>query len=183
MSVVQGEMPSEGPLEADPDPGAPAVTGRGSRSPKVRRWSWIVIIALVAVALVRNAVDDGPPRTTDERVRSIASAMKCPVCRSQSVADSDSAAAKAIKVEVTRRVVRGESDRVIRAAIASTYGEDVQLTPSASGFAGLVWILPVVALVVALAALSATFARWRRSAATEATDADRAIVDEALRKR
>ena len=32
-----------------------------------------------------------------------------------------------------------------------------------SGFAGLVWILPVVAVVVALVALSAAFARWRRA--------------------
>jgi cytochrome c-type biogenesis protein CcmH len=152
-------------------------------SPKARRWSWIVIFALVLVALVRNAVDDGPAPTTEERVRHIASAMKCPVCRSQSVADSDSAAAKSIKVEVQRRVAQGQSDSEIRAAIASTYGEDVQLTPSASGFAGLVWILPVVALVVALAALSATFARWRRTADTAATDADRELVDDALRRR
>ncbi len=182
MSQVQGEMPSEGPIEVEPDPGAP-VRRRGSQSPRLRRWSWIVIAALVLVALVRNAVDHGPPRTNAERVREIASAMKCPVCRSQSVADSDSAAAKSIRVEVARRVDRGESDAAIRAAISSTYGEDVQLIPSASGFAGLVWILPVVALVAAIAALSATFARWRRTAGTEATAADRALVDEALRKR
>lgn len=152
-------------------------------SARFRRWSWLVIAALVVVALVRNAADDGPARTTEERVRSIASAMKCPVCRSQSVADSDSAAARSIRVEVTRRVEDGQSASEIRQAIADTYGEDVQLTPSGSGFAGLVWILPVVALVIALAALSATFARWRRTAGTEATDADRALVDEALRQR
>ena len=153
------------------------------RSARFRRWSWLVIAALVLVALVRNAVDDGPARTTEERVRSIASAMKCPVCRSQSVADSDSAAARSIRIEVTRRVEDGQSASEIRQAIADTYGEDVQLTPSSSGFAGLVWILPVVALVIALAALSATFARWRRTAGAEASDADRALVDEALRQR
>ena len=182
MSQVQGVMPSEGPIEPDPDPGAPTPTGRGLRSPKVRRWSWIVIFALVLVALVRNEVASGAPRTAAERVQAIASQMKCPVCKSQSVANSDSAAAKAIKVEVARRVTRGESDGEIRAAIASTYGSDVQLTRAASGFAGLVWILPVIALVVALAALSATFARWRRSVGTEATAADQALVAEALRK-
>ncbi len=153
------------------------------RSPGFRRWSWLAIVALVVVALVRNAVDDGPPRTTDERVHAIASTLKCPVCRSQSVADSEVAAARAIRTEIERRVEAGEEDDAIRGAIADAYGDDVQLTPSGSGFAGLVWVVPVVALVLALAALSATFARWRRRSAAVTSAEDRALVDEALRRR
>ena len=179
---MHGAMPSEGPLEPDPEPGTPPHAGRRSRSSKARRWSWLIIFALVVVALVRNEVAAGPSRTADERVQAIASQMKCPVCKSQSVANSDSPAAKAIKVEVSRRVALGEADGEIRAAIASTYGSDVQLTPSASGFAGLVWILPVVALVVALAVLSGTFARWRRSVGSSASAADQSLVADALRK-
>lgn len=153
------------------------------RSPGFRRWSWLAIAALVAVALVRNAVDDGPPRTVDERVHAIAGTLKCPVCRSQSVADSEVAAAQAIRTEIERRVEAGEQDDAIRAAIAEAYGEDVQLTPSRSGFAGLVWVLPVVALVLALAALTATFARWRRRTTATVSAEDRALVDDALRGR
>ncbi|MDP1819209.1 MAG: cytochrome c-type biogenesis protein CcmH [Acidimicrobiales bacterium] len=152
------------------------------RSTRFRRGSWLVIVALVVVALVRNGVDERPT-TNEDRVRSIASTMKCPVCRSQSVADSDVAAARAIRVEIARRVGAGESDDQIRDAIADTYGEGVQLTPRAGGLAGLVWILPVVAVVVALAALSAAFARWRRTSPTSATEADRALVDDALQHR
>jgi cytochrome c-type biogenesis protein CcmH len=153
------------------------------RSTRFRRWSWLVIIALVLVALVRNAIDEGSPRTAEDRVRSIASTMKCPICAGQSVADSDVAAARSIRTEIARRVQEGESDDAIRDAISATYGDDLQLTPKASGFAGLVWILPVVALVLALAGLSATFARWRRTAVATATDADRALVDQALSDR
>jgi cytochrome c-type biogenesis protein CcmH len=153
------------------------------RAASFRRWSWLAIAALVVVALVRNAVDDGPPRTADERVQAIAATLKCPVCRSQSVADSEVAAARAIRTEIERRVRAGEEDAAIRDAIAQAYGDDVQLTPSGSGFAGLVWIVPVVALVLALAALSAAFARWRRGAPTSASDADRVLVEEALRSR
>jgi cytochrome c-type biogenesis protein CcmH len=106
--------------------------------------------------------------------------MKCPVCRSQSVADSDVAAARAIRTEIAKRVGEGQSDDDIRDAIAATYGDDVQLTPERGGFSGLVWILPVVALVLALAGLSAAFARWRRHVQVEASDADRALVEQAL---
>jgi cytochrome c-type biogenesis protein CcmH len=150
------------------------------RSSGFRRWSWLVIVALVAVALLRNGLDGGPAASTDDRVRSIASTLKCPVCRSQSVADSDVAAARAIRTEIAKRVGEGESDDAIRDAIAATYGDDVQLTPERGGFSGLVWVLPVVALVLALAGLTAAFARWRRRAEVETSDEDRALVEQAL---
>ncbi|MEO7571045.1 MAG: cytochrome c-type biogenesis protein [Acidimicrobiales bacterium] len=148
-----------------------------------RRLSWIVIASVVLVGLVRASVDDGPPRTTEEQVETIARTMKCPICESQSVADSDVAASRAIRLEIATQVEKGRSAGEIREAISATYGERVQLIPPASGFAGLVWILPVVALIVALGALSAAFARWRQAPATAATEEDRALVDEALRHR
>lgn len=150
------------------------------QGPAFRRWSWLCIAALVVVALVRAGVSDGPPPTAAETVRSIAATIKCPTCRSQSVAGSDSAAARAIRGEITTRVANGESADSIRAAIASTYGDDVLLTPSGSGVEGLVWVLPVVALVFGLAGVAAAFSRWRRSPAVEATEEDWALVTRAL---
>jgi cytochrome c-type biogenesis protein CcmH len=152
-------------------------------SPGFRRASWLVVASLVLVSLVRATVDDGPPRSTAEQVEAIGKTLKCPVCDGQSVADSDVAASRAIRVDIARLVEEGRSASEVRAAIASTYGDDVQLIPPANGFAGLVWILPVVALVVALAALSAAFARWRRTPATAATDEDRHLVERALEER
>lgn len=150
---------------------------------RFRRASWFVIAALVLVSLARATFDDGPPRTTEEQVEAIASTLKCPICRSQSVADSDVAASRAIRLEITKLVEEGQSPGAIRAQIAATYGDQVQLIPPASGFAGLVWILPVVAVVIALVALSAAFARWRRTPATGATEEDRALVDRVRRER
>ncbi len=147
-----------------------------------RRWSWLAIAALVLVALVRAGTSEGPPRTEAERVQDIAATLKCPTCRSQSVAGSDSAAARAIRTEITRRVEDGQSTEEIRGAIAATY-DDVQLIPGRSGVEGLVWILPVVALVLGLAGVGAAFARWRRSPLTHASEADRALVDRALSDR
>lgn len=148
-----------------------------------RRWSWLVIAALVVVALVRAGVSDGTARTAEEQVRDIAATIKCPTCRSQSVAESDAAAARAIRADIARRVSDGQSADEIRDAVAATYGEEVLLTPGRSGLEGLVWILPVVALVLGLAALSAAFARWRRTPARSASDADRELVEQALAER
>ena len=153
------------------------------RSRRFRQASWVVIAALVLVSLVRATVDDGPPRTTAQQVEAIARTLKCPQCESQSVADSDVAASRAIRLEIARLVEEGGSAGDVRAQIAGTYGDRVQLIPPASGFAGLVWFLPVVVLVVALAAVAAAFARWRRTPTSVASEADRALVDQALRER
>lgn len=153
------------------------------RGSSFRRWSWLCILALVVVALVRAGVSDGAPSSTQERVRSIAATIKCPTCRSQSVAGSDAASARAIRAEIDKRVRDGETPDEIRDAIAATYGDDVLLTPSRSGAAGLVWILPVVALVLGLAGLLAAFSRWRRSASVPISDVDRALVEQALTER
>lgn len=153
------------------------------RSRSFLRASWIVIGALVVVSLARATFDEGPPRTTQERVERIASTLKCPTCDGQSVADSDSAASRAIRLEIARLVEEGRSAEEVRGQIASTFGEEVQLTPPASGFAGLVWILPVVVLVVALAGVGAALSRWRRIPHATPTDDDRALVDQALRER
>lgn len=153
------------------------------RGPGFRRWSWLVIAALVLVSLVRAGVSEGPARTEAEQTRDIAATIKCPTCRSQSVAGSDSAAARAIRAEIARRVSDGDSADTIREAIAATYGDDVLLTPSRSGVEGVVWVLPVVGLVLGLAGLSAAFARWRRPSPTAATDEDRSLVEQALADR
>ena len=148
-----------------------------------RRASWIVIASLMIVSLGRAAFDDGPPRTTEEQVEAIARALKCPICGSQSVAESDVAASRAIRAEIARLVEEGKSPSEARAAIGASFGERVQLIPPASGFAGLVWILPVVVLIIALAAVSAALARWRRTPLRAATEEDRSLVEQALHDR
>jgi cytochrome c-type biogenesis protein CcmH len=128
----------------------------------VRRWSWAAVVAVAVALLVYGTVDAGGARTDEDRVEGLAETIKCPTCRSQSAADSDAPASRAIRTEIARRVDAGQSDGEIRAYFRSRYGEEILLTPSSSGVAGLVWILPVAALVVAVFGLGLAFRRWRR---------------------
>jgi cytochrome c-type biogenesis protein CcmH len=158
-----------------------AAESKGDRAR--RRGSWIAIAVLALASLFVATFDEGSPRTTEEQVEAIAKTLKCPVCESQSVADSDVAASRAIRAEIARQVEDGKSPDEIRTAIAASFGDQVQLIPPASGFAGLVWILPVVVLIVAVAGVGAALVRWRRRARSSPTDADRALVEQALRDR
>ena len=146
-------------------------------------WVWIVMGAVIALALFVGTRPDDTPRTNEERAQALADGLKCPTCRSQSVADSDAPVSKEIRAEITRRVESGESDEAIRAYLVGRFGEDVVLTPAATGVTGLVWVLPVVLLVAGGVALGFAFRRWRRRSPVAVTDEDRVLVEEVRRAR
>ena len=117
----------------------------------------IVLVGALWAGTHRNRVP-----SSEERAQALEHTIKCPVCRGQSVAESDSPAAKDIRIEITRRISDGESDAEIRSFFAQTLGADLLLRPASSGFAGLVWVLPVAGFVLAASGIAFAFVRWRR---------------------
>jgi cytochrome c-type biogenesis protein CcmH len=146
------------------------------------RWVWLAMAVVLAVALVIGAQGRSGPMTEAQRVKHIASEIRCPTCRNQSAAESDAAAAKAVRDEIDRRVRDGQSDGEIVAFMVSRYGSDILLKPEGSGIASLVWVLPVVAVVVALAGLALAFRRWRARPGISVSDEDRALVERELQR-
>ena len=137
---------------------------------------------LLVIVLFIGAQGRSGPLTEAQRVKHIASEIRCPTCRNQSAAESDAAAAKAVRDEIDRRVRAGESDGEIVAFLVSRYGSDILLKPEGSGVASLVWVLPVVAVVVALAGLALAFRRWRARPGVEVSAEDRALVERELER-
>ncbi len=120
-----------------------------------------LMVIVLAVALFLGTRPTHAP-TAEERAQSLEQQIKCPVCRGQSVAESDSEASKAIRTDIERRISDGQSDGEIRDYYAQTLGPDILLRPTSSGFAGLVWIIPVAGLVAAGCGIGFAFWRWRR---------------------
>lgn len=144
-----------------------------------RRLPWLLLVAVLGVALVVGSQTGGPPSLT-ERTRSVSETIRCPQCTDKSMADSDAPTSVAGKKEIRRQLAAGRSADEVRAWFADRYGQDVLLTPSRQGIEGLIWAIPVVAFVVAAAVLGAAFLRWNRRAADEVSDDDRAKVAAAL---
>ena len=145
------------------------------------RWaSWIVMAVVLGVALFVGATEDRAPRTEADRVNAIASEVRCPTCESLSAAESDAAAAQAVRDEIRARLRAGESKGEILAFLAGRYGDDILLRPEAGGVAGLVWVLPVAAVLAALGGLGGKLRR-RAAVAGAPSDDDRHLVEEALR--
>jgi len=135
--------------------------------------------AIAVVCLLIGTVRTTGPYTTEDRINAVAKTIKCPTCQGESVADSNAPASREIREDIAVRLSQGESPDEIRAFYASVY-DDILLTPSRSGLASTVWILPVVVLVGAVAGLVVAFRRWRGGGAARATAADRDRVAAAL---
>ncbi len=104
------------------------------------------------------------------------------MCNGESVYESANPASAAIRAEVKNQVDAGRaSDDQIVAYIVQQFGAKTQLVPTATGFESLVWVLPLTALVCAVVGLGFAFRRWRLNVDTVPDDADRAMVEEALR--
>jgi cytochrome c-type biogenesis protein CcmH len=148
------------------------------------RWlSWVLMIIVASAALIVGTLGDSAPKTEGERVSQLASTIRCPQCRGQSVFESDVVIAREIRADIRTRIAAGESDDSIREDYIERYGRSIVLTPDGTGFTGLVWIVPVVATGLAGAAVALAFTRWKVEAAAvhEPSDEDRALV-EALRE-
>jgi len=145
---------------AEAEPLADAPPSR-TRRRAGRRISYALMAVVLGVALFIGTRPAHHP-SPEQRALALEQTIKCPVCRGQSVAESESVAANAIRTEVARRIATGESDSEIRTYFAQTLGDDILLRPPASGFGGLVWILPIAGLVAAGCGLGYAFWRWRR---------------------
>lgn len=142
--------------------------------------SWLALGAVLTVALIIGARTGGPPPTPAQRAHALETQIRCPTCRSQSMANSDAPAAVAGRDLILSMVKAGQSDGAIRAYFVSKYTEDIMLDPPHKGISALVWIVPFVAVVAAVAGLVLAFRRWKPRR-RHATDEDRAIVEKALR--
>ncbi|HET7236643.1 MAG TPA: cytochrome c-type biogenesis protein CcmH [Actinomycetota bacterium] len=104
----------------------------------------VVVVALAAVFAPGGRGGDTP----DERVRDIASGLRCPVCQNLSVADSPSRLAGEMRSEIESQLEAGRTPDEVRAFFVERYGEWVLLAPTREGLNLLPWLVPVVGVVL-----------------------------------
>ena len=111
----------------------------------------LILVALLAIlgALAWSAWPH--EATAAERVDRITSELRCVTCQGLSVKDSPAASARQMRDLVVQRVAEGRTDEEIRGEFRTSYGDWVLLSPPASSWTGLIWLVPVVALATGLA--------------------------------
>ena len=119
----------------------------------------------------------------ERRARQISDVLRCPVCRNESIDESHAEVARDIRLFVRERLLAGDTDDQVQAAVVARYGEYVLLSPTTDGANVILWLAAPTLLLAGLG-LGWAVVR-RRSAASEAgelTSEERARLDDLLRR-
>lgn len=139
---------------------------------RLQRWLAPTVMAIMAAVIVVGIVT-APPLQRD-RTDTLAQQLRCPVCQGESVADSPSETAEAMREQIDQMVTAGHSDSEILAHYVARYGRWILLDPPARGDTLWLWVLPVLAAAAGIATL---VGRQRRDGTVLLLDeAERALV-------
>lgn len=122
-------------------------------------------VALVAAAgaLTIVIVRGSPPSSSlQDRVRAVASQLRCPVCQDLSVADSPSALAREMRTKIGTELREGTPPAAIRAQFVAAYGDWILMSPPRHGVSLVVWILPALLLGAGIVVAVVSVSRWTR---------------------
>jgi cytochrome c-type biogenesis protein CcmH len=135
-----------------------------------------LLAACLALAPLADAVDSGQrfeDPAEQSRYERVIRDLRCLVCRSESIADSNAPLAADLRREVETLMRAGKSDEEIYAFMTERYGDFVLLQPPVAPRTWLLWAAPAMFLVGGIAVVLVVVQRRARAAS-----ADPAALDE-----
>jgi cytochrome c-type biogenesis protein CcmH len=118
----------------------------------------LVLAPLAAPAIQPDEVLDDP--ALEARARAITAELRCVVCQSESIDESNADIARDLRLLVRERLVAGDSDDEAVAYIVDRYGEYVLFRPPFNAANAALWLAGPVLLLLG-AGLAAAFVRRR----------------------
>ena len=112
----------------------------------------LVVLLVGALLVPAYAIDPGEALgdpALEARARALSVEFRCLVCQNQSIDDSDAPLARDLRAMVRTRLLAGDSDQDIRAAVTARYGEFVLFRPRFGGTTAVLWLLPLLLLGIA----------------------------------
>ena len=144
------------------------------------------IMALWLVALPAGAVEPDEVLADpglEARARVLSRELRCVVCRTETIDDSDAGIARDLRLLLRERLVAGDSDTQVMAFMVARYGDYVLLRPPARGANLVLWLAGPVLLLIG-GGIAVAYLRRRKAAAPVAalTADEERRLDEILRR-
>ncbi len=143
---------------------------------------WLLVLFAFAAAPLW-AVEPGEmldDPVLEERARDLSQGLRCPVCRNESIDESNATLAKELRIVLRERLVAGDTDEQAVNFMVARYGEYVLLRPDARGANLILWLAAPALLLIALGIGWMTI-RSRKPVPDALTDAEKAELDKILR--
>jgi cytochrome c-type biogenesis protein CcmH len=109
----------------------------------------LLVMALVAagpaLAVQPDEVLSDP--VLEARARALSAELRCPVCRAESIDESNADIARDLRLLVRERLQAGDTDAQVLDFMVARYGEYILLEPTRSGSNLILWIAGPLMLV------------------------------------
>jgi cytochrome c-type biogenesis protein CcmH len=122
--------------------------------------SALLLAASAAAAIEPDEVLADP--ALEARARDLSREIRCVVCQSESIDDSNAPLARDLRILIRERISAGDSDGEVRAFLVERYGDFVLLKPRMRGNTLLLWFAPIGAALTAAGA-AVLFLRRKRN--------------------
>ena len=141
----------------------------------------LLLLAAPAFAVQPDEVLDDP--VLEERARDISAGLRCPVCRNESIDDSNAPISRELRLMVRERLVEGDTDQEVVDFVVARYGEYVLLRPDTRGWNMLLWLSAPILLILGLVIALVTVRRRNAARPAEVLSAEeQARLDELLKE-
>jgi cytochrome c-type biogenesis protein CcmH len=121
----------------------------------MKRW----LLVLLLLSLPAFADDSLPDTQQEARAVAIGEELRCVVCQSESINESQADMARDLRILVREKIGEGWSDQQIMDFAKSRYGDFILLKPPVQANTYVLWALPLLFLAMAAFVVKALFAR------------------------
>jgi len=117
----------------------------------------------------------------EDRARDLSAGLRCPVCRNESIDESDAGIARDLRILLRERLVAGDSDEEALQYLVDRYGDYILLNPKVEGANIILWLAaPVMLILAGGVAFASVRARSSARGPEELTDEEQTRLSELL---
>jgi len=113
------------------------------------RWL-VLVLCLLAAPLAAVQPDEvlyDP--ALEQRARALSDGLRCPVCRNESIDESNAAISRDLRLLLRARLVAGDTDAEAMQYLVDRYGDYILLNPKVEGANILLWLAAPIMLILA----------------------------------
>ena len=114
------------------------------------------LILIIVTLFSQNIFAD---ENLDKKAREINKKIRCVVCQSQSIDDSDSLLARDLRVLIKDKLKEGQNEKEIIDFLVERYGEFILFKPRFNSNTYFLWLAPLIIIIFGLFWIKGIFKR------------------------